>query len=97
MTRVFASGVGFCLGQLQSHGERRFERLRRGTDDQRNYLRVSRAIVAEEVARSGFSATAKEASIHRITKRFPYVNPTGIKDIVEATWTGFFRSFPNQR
>jgi hypothetical protein len=31
---VFASGVGLCLGQPQLRGERRFERPRRGTEDQ---------------------------------------------------------------
>ena len=34
ITLVFASGVGLCLGQPQLRGERRFERPRRGTEDQ---------------------------------------------------------------
>jgi hypothetical protein len=34
MTMVFASGIGLFPGQPQLRGKQRFERPRRGTDDQ---------------------------------------------------------------
>src|ERR1035437_2087238 len=39
-TMVFASGVGLCPGQPQLRGKRRFERPRRGRDDQGRAARV---------------------------------------------------------
>ena len=40
ITLVSASGVGLCLRQPQLCGERRFERPRRGTDDQGRAARM---------------------------------------------------------
>lgn len=60
-------------------------------DDERNYLRTSRSIVAEEIARSGFSATARRTAVRRINEQFNYVNPTGIADIVATSVDGLFK------
>jgi glyoxylase-like metal-dependent hydrolase (beta-lactamase superfamily II) len=62
-------------------------------DDERNYLRTCRSIVAEEIARSGFTQTAKGAAVRRINARFHYVNPTGIADIVTSSVDGLFKEF----
>jgi hypothetical protein len=42
ITLALASGVGHCLGQPQLRGERRFERPRRGTEDQGRCSREKR-------------------------------------------------------
>lgn len=60
-------------------------------DDERNYLRTCRSIVAEEIARSGFTEAAKGAAARRINDRFHYVNPTGIADIVATSVDGLFK------
>lgn len=60
-------------------------------DDERLYLRTCRAIAAEEIARGGFTDSAKAATVRRINARFPYTNPTGIKDIVSDSVDGLFR------
>lgn len=67
-------------------------------EDERVYLRTCRKIAAEEIARSGFTESAKQAAVERINARFPYVNPTGIKDIVRSSVDGLFRelSMPNE-
>ena len=62
-------------------------------DDERLYLRTCRAIAAEEIARSGFTAAAKAATIRRINARFPYTNPTGQRDIVKNSVDGLFQEF----
>jgi len=62
-------------------------------DDERLYLRTCRAIAAEEIARAGFTDAAKAATVRRINARFPYTNPTGIKDIVSDSVEGLFREF----
>lgn len=62
-------------------------------DDQRAYLRTCRSIVAEEIARSGFTDTAKAAAVRRINARFDDVNPTGIADIVASSVDGLFNEF----
>ena len=67
-------------------------------EDERVYLRTCRKIAAEEIARSGFTEAAKQAAVERISARFPYVNPTGIKDIVRSNVDGLFQelSMPNE-
>jgi glyoxylase-like metal-dependent hydrolase (beta-lactamase superfamily II) len=67
-------------------------------EDERVYLRTCRKIAAEEIARSGFTEAAKQATVERINARFPYVNPTGIKDIVRSSVEGLFQelSMPNE-
>jgi glyoxylase-like metal-dependent hydrolase (beta-lactamase superfamily II) len=60
-------------------------------DDERLYLRTCRAIAAEEIVRAGFTDAAKGATVRRINARFPYTNPTGIKDIVADSVEGLFR------
>ena len=67
-------------------------------EDERTYLRTCRKIAAEEIARSGFTEAAKQAAVERINARFPYVNPTGIKDIVRSSVDGLFQelSEPNE-
>jgi glyoxylase-like metal-dependent hydrolase (beta-lactamase superfamily II) len=67
-------------------------------EDERVYLRTCRKIAAEEIARSGFTEAAKQAAVERINARFPYVNPTGIKDIVRSSVDGLFQelSTPNE-
>ena len=67
-------------------------------EDERTYLRTCRRIAAEEIAHAGFTEAAKQAAIDRINARFPYVNPTGIKDIVRSSVDGLFQelSVPNQ-
>jgi glyoxylase-like metal-dependent hydrolase (beta-lactamase superfamily II) len=62
-------------------------------DDERLYLRTCRAIAAEEIVRGGFTDSAKAATVQRINARFPYTNPTGIKDIVSDSVDGLFREF----
>jgi hypothetical protein len=62
-------------------------------DDERLYLRTCRAIAAEEIVRRGFTDSAKAATVQRINARFPYTNPTGIKDIVSDSVDGLFREF----
>jgi hypothetical protein len=62
-------------------------------DDQRLYLRTCREIAAEEIARAGLTDAAKAAAIRRINQRFPYVNPTGIADIVQSSVDGLFQEF----
>jgi len=62
-------------------------------DDERNYLHTCRSIVAEEIARSGFTEAAKAAAVRRINARFDYVNPTGIADIVASSVDGLFKEF----
>lgn len=62
-------------------------------EDEREYLRTCRAIAAEEIARSGFTDAAKAATIRRINARFPYINPTGRKDIVKDSVDGLFEEF----
>ena len=62
-------------------------------DDERLYLRTCRAIAAEEIVRGGFTDAAKAATVRRINARFPYTNPTGIKDIVSDSVDGLFREF----
>ena len=61
--------------------------------DKRLYLRTCRAIAAEEIVRGGFTEAAKEATTRRINARFPYTNPTGIKDIVRDSVDGLFQEF----
>lgn len=56
-------------------------------------LRTCRAIAAEEIARGGLTDAAKAATVRRINARFPYTNPTGIKDIVSDSVEGLFREF----
>jgi glyoxylase-like metal-dependent hydrolase (beta-lactamase superfamily II) len=67
-------------------------------EDERIYLRTCRKVAAEEIARSGFTEAAKQAVVERINARFPYVNPTGIKDIVRSSVDGLFQelSMPNE-
>ena len=67
-------------------------------EDERVYLRTCRKIAAEEIARSGFTEGAKQAAVDRINARFPYTNPTGIKDIVRSSVDGLFQEFsmPNE-
>jgi glyoxylase-like metal-dependent hydrolase (beta-lactamase superfamily II) len=60
-------------------------------DYERLYLRTCRAVAAEEIARGGFTDAAKAATVRRINARFPYANPTGIKDIVSDSVEGLFR------
>jgi hypothetical protein len=50
------------------------------------------------MAHSGFAEAAKQAAVERINARFPYVNPTGIKDIVRSSVDGLFHelSMPNE-
>jgi glyoxylase-like metal-dependent hydrolase (beta-lactamase superfamily II) len=62
-------------------------------DDERLYLRTCRVIAAEEIVRGGFTEAAKEATTRRINARFPYTNPTGIKDIVRDSVNGLFQEF----
>ena len=62
-------------------------------DDERLYLRTCRAIAAEEIVRGGSTDSAKAATVRRINARFPYTNPTGIKDIVSDSVDGLFREF----
>ncbi len=62
-------------------------------DDERMYLRTCRAIAAEEIVRAGFTDAAKAGTVQRINARFPYINPTGIKDIVGDSVEGLFREF----
>ena len=62
-------------------------------DDQRTYLRTSRAIVAEEIARSGPTPAAKAEAVRRINIRFPLLNPTGQADIVKNSVDGLFQEF----
>ncbi len=62
-------------------------------DDERLYLRTCRAIAAEEIVRGGFTDAAKAATVRRINARFPYTNPTGIKDIVSDSVDGLFWEF----
>jgi hypothetical protein len=59
----------------------------------REYLRTCRAIAAEEIVRSGFTDTSKATTIQRINTRFPYINPTGRKDIVKDSVDGLFEEF----
>ncbi|WP_010164845.1 MBL fold metallo-hydrolase [Sphingomonas sp. PAMC 26617] len=60
-------------------------------DDERQYLRTSRAIAAEEIVRGGFTDAAKTATVSRINARFRYTNPTGQKDIVTNNVDGLFK------
>jgi hypothetical protein len=54
ITMVFASRVGHCPGRLQLRGKRRFERPRRGTDDQGRAARTRNGgTVAYVPSRSG--------------------------------------------
>ncbi len=46
---------------------------------------------AEEIAQGGFTDAAKAATVRRINGRFPYINPTDIKDIVSDSVDGLFR------
>jgi glyoxylase-like metal-dependent hydrolase (beta-lactamase superfamily II) len=62
-------------------------------DDERLYLRACRQIAAQEIARAGLTDAAKAAAIRRINQRFPYVNPTGIADIVQSSVDGLFQEF----
>lgn len=62
-------------------------------DDERVYIRTCRKIAAQEIARSGFTDTAKAAAVRRINQRFPYINPTGIADIVTSSVEGLFQEF----
>ena len=66
-------------------------RRRHYTEDERVYLRTCRKIAAEEIARSGFTEAAKQAAVEHINARFPYANPTGIKDIVRSSVDGLFQ------
>jgi hypothetical protein len=50
---VFASGVGLCLGQPQLRGERRFERPRRGTEDQGRAARARNGGTGGRLRRPG--------------------------------------------
>jgi glyoxylase-like metal-dependent hydrolase (beta-lactamase superfamily II) len=67
-------------------------------EGERIYLRTCRKIAAEEIARSGFTEVARQAAVERINVRFPYTNPTGIKDIVRSSVDGLFQelSMPNE-
>ena len=53
ITLVFASGVGLCLGQPQLRGERRFERPRRGTEDQGRAARARNGGTGGRLRRPG--------------------------------------------
>lgn len=66
-------------------------------EDERIYLGTCRAIAAEEIARSGFTEAAKRAAMERINACFPYVNPTGVKDIIRSSVHGLLQelSMPN--
>lgn len=53
ITLVFASGVGLCLGQPQLRGERRFERPRRGAEDQGRAARARNSGTGGRLRRPG--------------------------------------------
>jgi hypothetical protein len=53
ITLVFASGVGLCLGEPQLRGERRFERPRRGTEDQGRAARARNGGTGGRLRRPG--------------------------------------------
>jgi hypothetical protein len=59
---VFASGVGLCLGRPQLRGERRFERPRRGTDDQGRAARTRNVGTGGRLRRPGQARVAAAAS-----------------------------------
>src|ERR1700690_838035 len=53
ITLVFASGVDLCLRQPQLRGERRFERPRRGTEDQGRAARARNGGTGGRLRRPG--------------------------------------------
>ena len=55
MTMVFASGIGLFPGQPQLRGKRRFERPRRGTDDQGRAARTRNGGTVGRLRRLGQS------------------------------------------
>lgn len=59
-------------------------------DEQRNYIRVARAIAAEVRLQMRETPAAKAEAARRLRARFPYENPSGLPDIVAVSIEGLF-------
>ncbi len=63
ITLVFASGVGLCLKQPHSRGERRFERPRRGTEDQGRAARARNGGTGGRLRRPGGASAGRDSCV----------------------------------